>query len=677
MVGLIQNEDHKSESELVAAGGTKAQLLNDTKIYITAKSINETLDDAITLGKIGGGSSGINYITNGDFESDVSGWSTYADAAGTSPVDGTGGSPNITFTRNTSSPLRGIADAVITKDAANRQGQGVSYDFTIANADFHTPMTVKFEYSASANFSYANADVTVWVYSKDGTALIPITPNTLDGSGHFVGEFQTEASPNNDYRLIFHIATTNANAWTLNIDNVTCGPNTNKTFGVPATDWVAFTPTGSWSSNTTYTGFKRRVGDTGYYQVNIALSGAPTSTALTINMPSGEVIDTTKLAPATTDNRILGKCSISDASTTFYLGNVKYVNTSSVGANVGLTDGTWLNEGNAINQATPVTFANTDSVVLEWSVPIVGWSSNIQLSDGADTRIVSFKTNPAQPTGTLNGSYNNITWTTASRDTHAGWNGTTTYTIQVAGEYTFNAQYRMNGTFAAGGYAEIQISKNGTAINNSYEKAWAALTTTLTPKITIENELCNVGDTITVQSSTDATSTSFVAASALYNFFEVKRTSGPATIAANEFVGCDAYLSGNQSGVNPNNSAVKININAVTKDTHATFNTTLYKNVIQIAGWYDITGVISVADSNVLANKYNAYIYITGSMKLRGTSGIYSAGVGFTTSVNGKKWLNVGDYVELYLYGLGNNSASTLTISGAAEDTYLQIVKVS
>ena len=53
-MGLLQNEDHKTEAELVAAGGTKAQLLNDSKIYITAKSIFKTLDDAITDGDIGG-----------------------------------------------------------------------------------------------------------------------------------------------------------------------------------------------------------------------------------------------------------------------------------------------------------------------------------------------------------------------------------------------------------------------------------------------------------------------------------------------------------------------------------------------------------------------------------------------------------------------------------------------
>lgn len=55
MAGRLQNEDHKTEAELVAAGGAKSQLLNDTKVYVTANSINKTLDDAIIDGDIGGG----------------------------------------------------------------------------------------------------------------------------------------------------------------------------------------------------------------------------------------------------------------------------------------------------------------------------------------------------------------------------------------------------------------------------------------------------------------------------------------------------------------------------------------------------------------------------------------------------------------------------------------------
>ena len=54
----LQNEDFKSAAQLVSGGGTAAQLLNDTKIYVTARSLNKSLFQAITDGNIGGGGGG-------------------------------------------------------------------------------------------------------------------------------------------------------------------------------------------------------------------------------------------------------------------------------------------------------------------------------------------------------------------------------------------------------------------------------------------------------------------------------------------------------------------------------------------------------------------------------------------------------------------------------------------
>lgn len=66
MSGLIQGADLKTEAELIAAGADKTYLPRDTQIYITAKGINETLDDAITLGRLGGGggASGLDWNTD-------------------------------------------------------------------------------------------------------------------------------------------------------------------------------------------------------------------------------------------------------------------------------------------------------------------------------------------------------------------------------------------------------------------------------------------------------------------------------------------------------------------------------------------------------------------------------------------------------------------------------------
>lgn len=50
----IQKQGVKTEAEVVSDGGTAADLINDTQIYVSANSINKTLDDAIVDGDIGG-----------------------------------------------------------------------------------------------------------------------------------------------------------------------------------------------------------------------------------------------------------------------------------------------------------------------------------------------------------------------------------------------------------------------------------------------------------------------------------------------------------------------------------------------------------------------------------------------------------------------------------------------
>lgn len=50
----LTNNNFKTEAEVIADGGLVSDLLNDTKIYVTANAINKTLDDAIIDGDLGG-----------------------------------------------------------------------------------------------------------------------------------------------------------------------------------------------------------------------------------------------------------------------------------------------------------------------------------------------------------------------------------------------------------------------------------------------------------------------------------------------------------------------------------------------------------------------------------------------------------------------------------------------
>ena len=175
-----------------------------------------------TFKQVKGTGGGINYLENGDAESGLSGWSTYADAAGANAVDGTGGTANITLTLNDVNPLRGTNDFLITKDAANRQGEGISIPFTIDSADTAKKLYISLDFLSSANL--ADGDIRIQVYDVTNSVLIRCNGEDLNGTkGSHLAWFQSDAV-SVSYRLILHVSSVNATAYTLNIDNVSVGP---------------------------------------------------------------------------------------------------------------------------------------------------------------------------------------------------------------------------------------------------------------------------------------------------------------------------------------------------------------------------------------------------------------------------------------------------------------------
>lgn len=154
-----------------------------------------------------------------------SGTSTLNGGGDTSPVDGTGGSvTGVTFTRNTSTPLVGVASFDLGKDANSRLGSGVSTDFVINSIDKNSELQISFIYEASSGMVLgSSSDAQVFVYDIGNSVLIPVTPTaTLAGPvstpKQFVGVFNSSNSSN--YRLIIHIATASTTAWDLLLDSV-------------------------------------------------------------------------------------------------------------------------------------------------------------------------------------------------------------------------------------------------------------------------------------------------------------------------------------------------------------------------------------------------------------------------------------------------------------------------
>lgn len=133
------------------------------------------------------------------------------------------------------------------------------------------------------------------------------------------------------------------------------------------------TVTGSWSSNTTYTAKRTEIGQWAFYQIRVAVSGAPTSANLVVNLPSGDVIDTGNLANSSQQaGNLLPNSSVGivDASVASYAGGVYYNDTVSVGI-LWTDDDAVATKFIAVTATAPMTWATGDSVTITFCVPLM------------------------------------------------------------------------------------------------------------------------------------------------------------------------------------------------------------------------------------------------------------------------------------------------------------------
>lgn len=627
-----------------------------------------------------GGSSSKNYVTNPEAEAATTGWTAYADAAGTSPVDCTGGSPTTTWTRVTSTPLAGIGSFLYTHAASNQQGEGVSTPFTIDASDKGKVLTIKLAgIVASGTFAAgavgAESDIEVFVYDVTNSRLIEPSNKKLFSSSatvseNYSGQFQA-AADSTSYRLCLHNPNTTATAFTWKADLFSIAPS-QYSYGTPVTDWTAWTPTGTWSSNSTYTGFWRRVGDSMQVKVKVALAGAPTSAGLGINIPTGYTIDTAKLPQTTAGTGSVGTGTALDSGVATYPLVVDYSTTTSVSVYTSLASGTY-GTANNVTQAVPITFGSADAVDVDFTVPIAGWSSSVQTSDNADGRVVAAFAYGKLATGTINSSLNAVVFPTVDGDTHNAFNTSTGgYTVPVAGIYDVSCTLNLSAaSTTVGQYIAVGIRVDSTDLVQQYVPAQA--TTILNQMVTINNQVkVNTGQIIYCASrssqTTPAHSTGLGGAS-----FSFRRNAGLSAISATESVSAKYYTSVAQSLATATTTI--IDFASKVWDTHGAVTTGAgWKFTAPISGEYCINAMTQLASSaawgtnelnydriyvNGVGNDYTAYSYAQNT-------GTYA----FTTNGSITVKLLAGDYVQLEKR---EESGSTIALSGSNNNNFIEI----
>jgi len=138
-------------------------------------------------------------------------------------------------------------------------------------------------------------------------------------------------------------------------------------FGL-VSDWVEFTPSCTWTSNITWTGRWRRVGQNMEIRYQGDIMGVPGPGVLDCDLPSGFTVNTKSLPNTATFQR-LGKVVFNDGFGLFYLGECAYRDTDSVRFANHTVNGSKITDADT-SPTSPFTFASGDDVNAICSIPV-------------------------------------------------------------------------------------------------------------------------------------------------------------------------------------------------------------------------------------------------------------------------------------------------------------------
>lgn len=611
--------------------------------YVTDEDIYVG-DDGLNLVELGsGGAGGINYTANPDAETNANDHVAYKDSASGIPNDATGGVPALSVARSTVAPLVGKASFVITKPASNVQGEGIN----VKNKDFDEADKGKihimsFEYDLSAAGAL---DGDFRVYFKDETNNIIHRVNGEDikaGKGTHYARVQVPINCGNG-SLIIHCAATHINGYDFKYDRVSFGPQ-KIVNGAIITDWEIATVTGSFTTNTTYSARKRRVGDTAEYMITVGFSGTPN--AATFEVVLDENVDVSKL-DNTQDQQHVGTFSMRDQSSStpadamfgFVTPSASF-SSNGIVLRVGYSASTYLS-GDIVSEAIPVPLGAGDVINIRCSVPVQGWSSQAQVSEdfGGRDIVVEAAGNGGE---VIIGNTTNIPYSTIIRDTTASWDGTT-FDVPETGYYDIDFARRFTSSVAA----SFVIYKDG----SSY-----LLKEIPTGNIIHEGNFNAVylakGEQVTFRSVLGGTLT----ADTIHHRIRIAKRSSSQQILETERVAA-RYTS--NSGQTVGLIGATVVYEDLDYDTHNAYNQSTGEYIVPVTADYDIDAIYTNVSPGASEATREIQIRVNGFVrsKKRHTAQYASA-----ADISDKLSLVRGDVVTIYGNSETNNA---LTVDGA------------
>lgn len=607
---------------LVHVSGGQFDFLNPSDITFSAYSSNGVVvssgDTArIAIQKLDArvNAAPINYIENGLAAQNTDGWT----------LDTLNG--NLSFARNTTTPLRGSADFLITKLGSTANDDNVFYAFTINPADRAKVLTISFDYKSAGNFKY-NAgtlsdpsDLIVIVTNLNTLEEVPVSNSFLDGSGKYLATFQTDATSTN-YKVSLFVATANALSWTFNFTNLKVGPSIISTAAV-VTDLVNYTPTVSNTTNVNVrTAYWRRVGDSLEVRGYIGWSGTGAGAAFTVSLPSGLSIDTNKTSSIVTETS-LGYLQFKDSGVSYRAGNVVYDSTTAVKFVLDSATDALLGTG----------FTVSDSLFFTFTVPIAGWSSNVKISSDYGNRVIAANLNRNgvnQTNLAPNNSFVKVVLNSASVDTVAGFDSVNNrYTVRETGYYNLSGLVTIQGTNVTNTFHTVAIYRNGSVLVRGAAQVPPAGQSFALP-VSADGIFLTAGDFLelfiySAGNNSVNNLTAFGANSE--TFLTVTKIQSPQTLAGGEVV---AYQGNNSAGTSVTTSFTTIPFTTVS-DTHNSFVTNTY--TVPVSGFYNITAFLATVGINLATSQYlQIQLLVSGNIVAR--TSIKGSGVLAEQSIN-------------------------------------------
>lgn len=375
------------------------------------KYYNGTSWKFVGSGSGSGGGGGVNFVgvdstlqqnntDDVDFETTIGNWIAFADAASPTPTDMTGGSPTVAISRTTTpgEVLNGTGSAKVVKDAANRQGEGVSVDFYVPPGYVFGQQLIRIPYKVISG-SIVQGDLKIYAYDiTNGKLLTPVNNNVLGTQAISEAIFRIDNTCA-QLRIGFYFASTSTTAVTFVFDDVFTGNSFLLGSGPVITDPIQDTFLSTNNFGTTVNNFQSHRQGKKYCAEGNFEAGTPSAATASLTLPAGMEIDFSQWTGS--DHQMVGfgiaLTNLGSAGAFQSYSQVLFVKPSDpnkvyFASSAGSVNGEFID-----NNANSILTASGQKFTLYFEVPIKNWSAQtpaanssiIRMSDWVSTRVTA------------------------------------------------------------------------------------------------------------------------------------------------------------------------------------------------------------------------------------------------------------------------------------------------